>query len=137
MVMINWLKLLAVLEKSSHNFFNLNGDSVRSITLVYSNKSITSQGTNARIQIYEWVGGPILIEDLVGPRFWGTCKPSFIPYLLLKQKCLVKLSFMLDGWLPKSPCFYILPDCVFNLLDMICMQQRGSQHMIELKSFQK
>ena len=41
MVMKNWLKLLAVWEKLSDNCFNLNGDSVWSVILVYSNKNIT------------------------------------------------------------------------------------------------
>ena len=40
MVMINWLKLLAVSEKSSHTFFNQKADSVWSITLGCTNKNM-------------------------------------------------------------------------------------------------
>ena len=44
MVLINWLILLAVSENLSHNFPNLKGESVWSLTLGDDNKSITGEG---------------------------------------------------------------------------------------------
>ena len=51
MVVINWLKLLPVSEKSFHNFFNLKGDSVLPIILGCAYKNTTGWRTYAVLWI--------------------------------------------------------------------------------------
>ena len=53
-MMINWLKLVPVSEKSSHIFFNLKDDSVWSITLGCANKNTLGKGP---MLYFRFVGG--------------------------------------------------------------------------------
>ena len=65
MVVLNWLILLAVAEKLSHNLLSLKSDFVWFPTLGDDSKNISGEGTYTVLSIYE---GSILIEDLVGAK---------------------------------------------------------------------
>ena len=116
--MINWFIILAVSEKLSHNFLIskvILSDPLHWIILIR-----TSLSTRPMLH-FGFMGDLYSLTMLWDLELWGTHKPSYIPWLLLKQKCLMKLHFMRSGWLAKSSCFYILPDCEVSLSEVICI----------------
>ena len=77
MVVINWLIQLAISETLSENLFKLKGDSIWFVvSLGDYNKNVTGElwGKDIHCIYFSFMGGPTLIEDLVGScfvRLWG------------------------------------------------------------------
>ena len=76
MGMMNWLKLLAVSKKSSHLFLISKVILSDPSHWVMLTKTSLVKGL---VLHFGFVGGPILIEDLVESRILGTHEPSYIP----------------------------------------------------------
>ena len=74
-MMINWLKLVPVSEKSSHIFFNLKDDSVWSITLGSANKNTLGKGP---MLYFRFVGGDLhSFKIWLELKFWKNNKPCY------------------------------------------------------------
>ena len=123
MVVLNWLILLAVPEKSSHNLLSLKGDFVWFPTLGDESKNISGEGTYT-------------VLDLYSLKIWWELKPcvtnipSYIPLVVFKTTLSDEIAFHANWLVTKVPWFL----CFIRLWGYLAFQtwyvcRRGGANM--------
>ena len=96
--------LLDVSENLFYNIFNVKDDSVWFLTLCNDNENITWKEPSL---YFGFMGGSILMKDLVRPKHFGGPTVSLTYHVsLLKQQCLMKLFLC-------KLCFYQSPSAFY------------------------